>query len=104
MSSIKIEKLSQPIFNNPYSDGLAELVNYYKGLPDVENFILTMQSIRSVVEAFYQVLVKKKEMEPIESLEEKEKLRIWKMTEGLEKGERIKASKAIYLMRKILEK
>lgn len=92
----------QNIFDCPYKDGLAELVGYYKDVPEIETKILTMQSIRSVIEAFYQVLINKKEMEPIESLGQEEKKEIFLVTKKLEPGERIKASRAIYLIRKIL--
>jgi hypothetical protein len=95
---------NKKIFNEPYKDGLYEIVSYYKWLPDPIGLILKFKSVRSAVEGLYQVFTNYNEMEGIETLEEKERRRIWKMTEGLvEKRERIKASKAIYLMEKILE-
>lgn len=91
----------EKIFDDPFKDGLYQLVVWYAAHNDPVSLILKFQSIRSVVEAFYQVMVNHKEMEPINNLEEKEKNRIWKLTEGLDKRERIKASRAIYLIEKI---
>lgn len=91
----------EKLFNEPYKDGLTELISYYSGLKNIKSLILKFQSIRSVVEAYYQVLVNHKELDEIGTLQEPEKSRIWKLTEGLEKGERVKASRAIYLMDKI---
>lgn len=92
------------IWLEPYKDGLHQLVVYYAGLPRITEMILRFQSVRSVIEAFYQVLTNKNELEEIGSLPESERRTIWKLTEGLEKDERVKASRAIYLMEKILEK
>lgn len=96
----------EKIWNEPYKDGLHELVVYYSRLKNPKEMILKFQSIRSIVEGFYQVLVNKKEMDPIESLPKPERLMYWHLTDkkDLSVKERIKASKAIYLMEKILEK
>lgn len=95
------EKPLSTLFNEPYKDGLYQLVIYYASRPDPIKMILKFSSIRSVIEGFYQVLTNYKELDPIESLPEQEKKRIWKLTKGSE--ERLKASKAIYLMEKILK-
>lgn len=95
--------LSNKIFGEPYKDSLGELVSYYAQRPNISERILKFQSVRSVVEAYYHVLVNHGELEEIKTLPENEKSRIWKMTEGLEKRERLKASRAIYLMEVILK-
>ena len=93
-------KTSDKIFDDPYADGLTELVLYYTTVPDIETKIKKFESICSVVEGFYQVMTNKGELEPIENLEKSEREMLWKMTKG-EKADRIKQAKAIYLMRKI---
>lgn len=92
---------SNKIFGEPYKDGLGELTSYYAQFPNCIELILKHQSIRSAVEAYYQVLVNHKELKEIETLPIEEKIRIWKMTEGA--SERLKASRAIYLMEKVNE-
>lgn len=89
------------VFHDTYKDGLAELVVYYAGLEDIKGKILKFGSVRMIISGFYEVLVKAKEIDPIESLEKAEKERIWKETKGTR--DRIDASRAIYLMEKIGE-
>lgn len=89
---------------DPYKNGLQELVVYYAGLENIQEMILTMQSVRSVVDGFYQVLTNYRHLKEIGTLPESERRRIWKLTERLEKNERVKASRAIYLMDQILKK
>lgn len=70
------------IWNCPYKDGLAAIMVEYKDTPNINELMFKCPSIMSPIEAFYQVAVNHKEMEPIESLSKAEKLRIWKLTEG----------------------
>ena len=88
------------IWNCPYKDGLAAIMVEYQNTPNIKELMFKCPSIMSPIEAFYQVAVNYKELRPIEEINQEEKLRIWKLTEGL--NERVKASRAIYLMETIL--
>lgn len=90
------------VFNDVYADGLVELVCYYAGLEKINEYLVTMASVRMVTVGLYDVLVKKKELIRIEDLEKEEKERFWAMApKGLKKSERIEIAKASYLINKI---
>ena len=104
-SLITDKKVTQPsissvkIFDDTYKDGLAELVIYYAKLDDIKEMILKFGSVRMIIGGFYEVMVKSKNLDPVESLEKSEKERIWSLTKG--NKNRLEAARAIYLIEKI---
>jgi hypothetical protein len=100
----KIPKLSQPIFNDTYLDGLMELVLYYTSLPYWLDMVNAYSSVRFIIHEIYRAMVARKELTRIEDLSHEEKLKYWnKADKKLLLKDRMKATRAIYLMEKILE-
>lgn len=96
----------EKIFNDPYADGLHQTVmEFCRDYPtSIHNYVLSLPSVRSAFEAYYQVLVSKKEIEPLENQSEHFKERIWEQTKNIQnRKERIKAFKSLYLIEKILK-
>jgi len=79
-----------------YWNGMFGIVALYKDSND--DFFVKFKSPCSVCFNVYDYLTRKKEIDPIEKLGEAEKREIWNKTSGTME-ERIKQSKAIYLMR-----
>lgn len=93
------------IYNDPYADGLHQAVmELCRDFPDIRSYVLKIQSARSVFDAYYQVLVKKGELTPVELLNSTLKTSLWEQTKELAPTERIKAAHALYLIEKIFEK
>jgi len=79
-----------------YWNGMMAIVALYYNTED--DFFVKFKSPCSVCFNVYDYLTRKKEIDPIEKLGEEEKREIWNKTKGT-REERIKQSKAIYLMR-----
>lgn len=94
----------EKIFECPYRNGLANLCIDYAGEERINEFIVKMPSVRSVIIAFYDVMVSKKELIPIEEIEKCDKEKFWKMApRNFNLNERKDCARAMYLIQKIKE-
>lgn len=81
-----------------YWDGLFKIVSMYADQPN--SIFTSCFSITNICNEVYRYLLNKENIKPIERLPEDQKREIWNLTKGT-REERIKQSKAIYLMKNI---
>jgi len=81
-----------------YTDGLLEIASLYReNKPLIRDMIARFDSPVSVLEEIYRILVKEKEIDPIENLPEVKKRELWNEAVVNQKR-RLSVVKALYVL------
>lgn len=85
---------------DPYYQGLIEIVSMYRGKKDVVREMLKKFGVPvSILQEMYLYLVRRKEIEPLESLPEEKKKELWDQANAyVPKSRRLAYCRAAYVL------
>jgi hypothetical protein len=90
-------------FNEGMLDYAVKIGTIFKNNPEEVTCCLGFKSVVESLNESYQILVRKKEITPIEALPKEEKARLWNIAKGYEVSEehRINICRSVYVLEEI---